>query len=282
MIGIDLSSQAPHIVYMGNVAKRAVLLSLLIASACLAGCTSDDDSSDNDSAINLVIYYDATSGMIQENIQNGQQVSFNGVELTFDYAYTKSADGNIESYYFEAGDGSSRISAQANDTGEITYNYATHGLFTAVLGAIDEAGNEANVSITIRIDKRTLWGQSNTDNPDIMTIDTMPDCECDAPSKIAIDSTIENIQNAGGIFGGPVTVSWLLSGEGVERDSGQEQIADGQNAQWIHDEFNPGKQSWSLEVTLSENEERVNIDHDVTITYNDEESKPNPLPTQEQ
>ena len=51
---------------------------------------------------------------------------------------------------------------------------------------------------------------------------------------------------------------------------------------FIHDEFNPGKQSWSLEVTLSENEERVNIDHDVTITYNDEESKPNPLPTQEQ
>ena len=282
MIGIDLSTQAPHIVIMGNVAKRAVLLSLLIASACLAGCTSDEDSSDNDSAIDLVIYYDATSGMIQENIQNGQQVSFNGVELTFDYAYTKSADGNIESYYFEAGDGSSRISAQANDTGEITYNYATHGLFTAVLGAIDDAGNEANESITIRIDKRTLWGQSNTDEPDVMIIDTMPDCECDAPSKIAVDSIIENIQNAGGIFGGPVTVSWLLSGEGVERDSGQEQIADGQNAEWIHDEFNPGKQSWSLEVTLSENEERVNIDHDVTITYNDEESKPNPLPTQEQ
>ena len=282
MIGIDLSTQARHIVFMGNVAKRAVLLSLLIASACLAGCTSDEDSSDNDSAIDLVIYYDATSGMIQENIQNGQQVSFNGVELTFDYAYTKSADGNIESYYFEAGDGSSRISAQANDTGEITYNYATHGLFTAVLGAIDDAGNEANESITIRINKRTLWGQSNTDEPDVMIIDTMPDCECDAPSKIAVDSIIENIQNAGGIFGGPVTVSWLLSGEGVERDSGQEQIADGQNAEWIHDEFNPGKQSWSLEVTLSENEERVNIDHDVTITYNDEESKPNPLPTQEQ
>ena len=282
MIGIDLSTQAPHIVFMGNVAKRAVLLSLLIASACLAGCTSDEDSSDNESAIDLVVYYDATSGMIQENIQNGQQVSFNGVELTFDYAYTKSADGNIESYYFEAGDGSSRISAQANDTGEITYNYATHGLFTAVLGAIDDAGNEANESITIRIDKRTLWGQSNTDEPDVMIIDTMPDCECDAPSKIAVDSIIENIQNAGGIFGGPVTVSWLLSGEGVERDSGQEQIADGQNAQWLHDEFNPSKQTWSLDVELTGNDEQVNVDHDVTITYNDEESKPNPLPTQEQ
>jgi len=282
MVGIDLSTQTAHIVYMGNVAKRAVLLSLLIASACLAGCTGDEDSSDDDSAIDLVIYYDATSGMIQENIQNGQQASFSGVELTFDYAYTKSADGNIESYYFEAGDGSSRISAQANDTGEITYNYATHGLFTAVLGAIDDAGNEANKSITIRIDKHTLWGQTNTDDPDVMTIDTVPDCECDAPSKIAIDSTVENPGNLGGFGGGPVSVNWLLTGEGVERDSGQEQIADGQNAQWLHDEFNPGKQSWSLEVTLSGNEERVNIDHDVTITYDGEESNPNPLPTQEQ
>ena len=282
MIGIDLSTQTAHIDYMGNVVKRAVLLSLLIASACLAGCTSDDDSSDNDSVIDLVVYYDATSGMIQENIQNGQQASFNGVELTFDYAYTKSADGDVASYYFEAGDGSSRITVQANDTGEITYNYATHGLFTAVLGAIDEAGNEVNESITIRIDKRTLSGQSNTDDPDVMIIDTMPDCECDAPSKIAIDSTVENIQNAGGFFGGPITVSWLLTGDDVERDSGQEQIADGQNAQWLHDEFNPGKQSWSLEVTLSENDERVNINHDVTITYMDEESKPNPLPTKEQ
>lgn len=282
MVGIDLSTQTPHASYMGNVSKRAVLLSLLIASACLAGCTSDDDSSDDDSAIDLVIYYDATSGMIQENIQNGQQVSFSGVELTFDYAYTKSADGNVESYYFEAGDGSSRITVQANDTGEITYNYATHGLFTAVLGAIDDAGNEANKSITIRIDKRTLWGQSGTDNPSTMSIDTVPDCECDAPTKIAIDSTVENPPNGFGIGADTVSVKWILNGEGVQRESGQEQIADGQNAQWLHDEFNPSKQTWSLDVELTGNDEQVNIDHDVTITYNDEESNPNPLPTQEQ
>ena len=282
MIGIVLSTQAPHIAFMGNVAKRAVLLSLLIASACLAGCTSDDDSSDDDSAIDLVIYYDATSGMIQENIQNGQQVSFNGVELTFDYAYTKSSDGNVESYYFEAGDGSSRITVQANDTGEITYNYATHGLFTAVLGATDDAGNEANKSITIRIDKHTLWGQSGTENPSTMAIDTNPDCECDAPSKIAIDSTVENPPNGFGIGADTVSVKWIFTGEGVQRESGQEQIADGQNAQWLHDEFNPSKQTWSLDVELTGNDEQVNIDHDVTITYNDEESNPNPLPTQEQ
>ena len=43
-----------------------------------------DEESSNDSDIELVIYYDETSGMIQENIQNGQQVSFSGVELSFD------------------------------------------------------------------------------------------------------------------------------------------------------------------------------------------------------
>ena len=71
-----------------------------------------------------------------------------------------------------------------------------------------------------------------------------------------------------------------LTGEGVERSSGQEQIADGQNAQWMHDEFNVGTQIWALDVELSNTDEQVNVDHEVTITYNDEESSPNPLPTE--
>ena len=220
--------------------------------------------------------------MIQENIQNGQQVAFSGVELSFDYAYTKSSAGEIETFYFEAGDGSIRITVDANETGEITYTYATHGMFTANLGAIDDAGNEANTSITIRIDKRTLWSQSGTTNPDTMNIDTTPDCECPAPNQITIDSTIENTQNAGGFFGGPVTVEWFLTGEGVSRESGKEQVADGQNAQWMHNELNIGKQVWALDVELSSSDEQVNIDHDVRITYNNEESSPNPLPTENQ
>ena len=264
---------------MRDFTKQAVLLSLLLCSAMLAGCFGDEESSD-DSEIDLKIYYDQTAGVIQENIQNGQQVAFSGVELSFDYAYTKSSAGEIDSFYFEAGDGSSRVTVDANETGEITYTYATHGLFTANLGAIDDAGNEDNTTITIRIDKQILWSQSGTTDPDTMNIDTTPDCECLGPTQIAIDSTVENTQNAGGFFGGPVTVNWLLTGEGVVRDSGQEQIADGQNAQWLHDEFNIGKQVWTLDVELSNSDEQVNIDHNVTITYDDEESNPNPLPTE--
>ena len=59
-----------------------------------------------------------------------------------------------------------------------------------------------------------------------------------------------------------------------------EQVADGQDAEWAHNEFNPGTQVWTLDVELNQDNEQVNVDHEVTITYNDEESNPNPLPTE--
>ena len=265
---------------MGGNIKQAVVLSLLMFSSFLAGCTSDDESSDDDSEIDLLIYYDETSGIIQENIQNGQQVSFDGVDLSFDFAYTKSSSGDIETFYFEAGDGSNRISVQANDTGEISYTYATHGLFTVTLGATDEAGNEENTTLTIRIDKHILWGQSGTTNPDTMDIDTRPDCECQSPNKIAVDSTVENPQNLANIGAGTVSVTWYLNGSESQSQSGQEQIADGQNAQWTHNELSPKAETWTLEVGLSQTNEQVNIDHDITISYDDQQSSPNPLPTE--
>ena len=264
---------------MGEYIRSAVLLALVISMASFAGCLGSDDEK-VDSVIDLIIYYDQTSGMIQENIQNGQQVSFSGVELAFDYTYTKSSAGAINSFYFEAGDGSNRVVVDANETGEISYTYATHGLFTAILGATDSAGNEENTSLTIRIDKQIQWGQSGTTEPDVMIIDTTPDCECPAPNQVAIDSTVENPQNFGNLLGGPVSVNWVLTGEGVVRESGQEQVADGQNAQWVHSELNVGKQNWELVVELDNSEEQVNIDHDVTINYNDEESNTNPLPNE--
>ena len=94
----------------------------------LAGCTADDESSD-ESEIDLVIYYDSTSGMIQENIQNGAQVSFSGVELSFDYAYTKSTSGEIDSFPFSEGivlTTGNALQAVGPETGDISsgdYNW---------------------------------------------------------------------------------------------------------------------------------------------------------------
>ena len=256
-----------------------LMMTLVMFSASLSGCLGGDDDAEEKSDIDLIIYYDTTFGTIQENIQNGNQVSFSGVELTFNYAFTKSGAGEITTFYFESGDGSTRTEVDANETGEITYNYVTHGLFTATLGALDDAGNDEQITLTIRIDKTTQWSESGTTNPNTMNIDTTPDCECNSPSQIEIDSVVENPANTLGFGGGPVTVTWKLTSSEVERESQPEQLGDGQDASWLHNEIGPSPEIWKLDVELNHNEEQVNIDHNVSIKYNADESSPNPLPT---
>jgi len=256
------------------------MMCFVIFSASLSGCIQDDDDSDEESDIDLMVYYDTTSGTIQENIQNGNSITLNGVELTFNYAYTKSNSGVLTTFYYDPGDGSSRTEVNANETGEITYTYLTHGLFTATLGALDDADNDESMTLTIRIDKATQWGDSQTTDPDTMNIDTTPDCDCSSPSQIQIDSNVENPSNGlGGIGSGPVTVTWHLNSSTITRESPPEQLGDGQDATWIHNEVGPSAEIWTLEVGLNHNEEQVTISHTVSITYIADESSPNPMPT---
>ena len=117
---------------------RPVLLCAVLLTAMLAGCLGSGEDDENDSPINLVVYYDVTSGVIEETIQNNQQVSEDGVDVVFDYSYTKSTAGDISNFLFNPGDGSTTISVNSADTGEITYTYLTHGMFSASIGAIDD------------------------------------------------------------------------------------------------------------------------------------------------
>ncbi|MDG1556559.1 MAG: hypothetical protein P8Q98_02045, partial [Candidatus Poseidoniaceae archaeon] len=104
-----------------------VLLSVVLLTAMLAGCLGSDGDDENDSPIDLIVYYDVTAGIIEETIQNNQQVSEDGVDVVFDYSYTKSTAGEITNFLFSPGDGSTTISVNSADTGEITYTYLTHG-----------------------------------------------------------------------------------------------------------------------------------------------------------
>ena len=115
-----------------------------------------------------------------------------------------------------------------------------------------------------------------------MNIDTTPDCECNSPSQIEIDSNVENPENLGGPFGGggePVTVTWKLSSNNVTKESPPEQLGDGQDANWLHNEIGPSPETWKLDVELNHNNEQVNINHSVSIKYSADESSPNPMPT---
>ena len=260
----------------------ASMIVLVMFCASLSGCLGGEDEDTEKSDIDLIVYYDTTFGTIQENVQNGNQVSSSDVELTFNYAFTTSSAGEITTFYFDSGDGSTRTEVDANETGEITYNYVTHGLFTATLGALDDAGNDEQMTLTIRIDKTTQWSESQTNNPNTMNIDTTPDCECNSPSKIEIFSNVTNPENIGsGLInsGGPVTVTWYLNGSEVSRESNSENLGEGQTASWNHNEIGPLPETWTLEVGLNHDQENVDIEHSVSIKYSADESSPNPLPT---
>ena len=64
-------------------------------------------------------------------------------------------------------------------------------------------------------------------------------------------------------------------------ESPPEQLADGQEGTWTHNEFAPMAGVWTLEVGLNQDQENVDVSHIVTIAYAAEESATNPFPTDE-
>ncbi|MCH1615954.1 MAG: hypothetical protein L7R83_00410 [Candidatus Poseidonia sp.] len=263
--------------YIRTMAVLAVLL-----AASLAGCLEGDSNGDNANPISMNVHYEATSGTITERFQNGAVLSTTGVELSFDFARVTSKAGTMKTFTFDPGDdevGSNAVTVNANEQAEITYTYQTHGLFTAVLTAIDESENEASLELVLRIDKEIDWTQTNTDDPDIMLLATSPDCQCPAPEHLAVESTITNRNDI--IPGTQITVTWHLNDpEGEEQAFHTEQIGDGQEASWTHSQYNVEGGDWSLNVSIDAGNDSIDIHHVVLIAYEAEESAPNPLPTE--
>ena len=258
--------------------KAMAALAVLVC-ASLAGCLSTVDDGDDENPITMTVHYESTSGTILERVQNGATLSQTGVELAFDFARVTSKAGAMTTFTLDPGDdedGSNAITVNANDQAEIAYTYQTHGLFTVVLSATDESGNEASTNVIVRIDKTTDWTQSNTDDPDSMVVPTTPDCLCPAPDRIEVDSTISN---PSGILGGtPVTVTWHLDNpDGEQQAFHTEQIGDGQEASWTHSQYSIVAGDWALNVSIDSGNDSLNLHHVVTVSYEAVESPPNPI-----
>lgn len=260
--------------------KTLAALAVLVC-ASLAGCLSTVDDGDDENPITMAVHYESTSGTILERVQNGATLSQTGVELAFDFARVTSKAGTMTTFTLDPGDdedGSNAITVNANDQADIAYTYQTHGLFTVVLSATDESGNEASTSVIVRIDKTTDWTQSNTDNPDSMVLSATPDCLCPAPERIEVDSTISN--PAGILAGTPVTVTWHLDNpDGEQQAFHTEQIGDGQEASWTHSQYNIVVGDWALNVSIDSGNDSLNLHHVVNVSYEAVESPPNPIET---
>ena len=256
-------------------------VTIILLSASLAGCFGDDDSGSDeyDGPIDLVIFYDATSGMIESSMNNGQQGPTTGVTLSFDFADSTSEDGNITKIMLDPDDGSDVIESDPAEDAVISYEWLTHGVFEITLGAEDAEGNTHEIEISVRIDLHAVWTQANT-NSASMNFDATPDCEDGQPiaERISIVSSVTN-QDEFPFGGGDTEVTWSLDNpEGEEvatENSGI--IAGGQSESWDLSVDEVVEGIWTITVEVTNDGDNVNVENDVTILYEEGvEDSPNP------
>ena len=260
---------------------KAVGFSLLMLLSSLSGCL-DSDEEEDEKVIDLVVYYESTSGTIQQSFIGGSQISLAGVTLNFDFARTTS-DFDLATFSLEPGDGRSPITVNADESASIDVEYELHGLFSVVLTATDVEENSENMTVMVRIEQHIEWSEQNSAEPDVMQINTEPDNDGPAPKVLQIKSTVENIENLGGIGGSPITITWELTDSNAEsKGMKTEQIADGQDAIWDFSLNFPerGVHELSVQLDQSTDQERVNVNHVIDILYEQTESVVNPFPTE--
>ena len=258
---------------------RLLAVTLTLLSASLAGCLGgdDEDSGEYSGPIDLIVYYDSTSGMIETSMNNGQQGPTTGVELSFDFADTTSDDGSISKISIHPDDGSDPVEADPADGAVISYTWMTHGVFSVTLAAEDSEGNSHSIVVKVKVDMHIVWSDSSTASSS-MSFDATPDCEDGdpLPDRITISSTVEN---PGALFGGNSDVTWSLknpSDEEIASNSGT--LGNGASETWDYTTRDVVEGFWKIDVEVT-NGDNVNVNNDVTIAYAEgAEDSTNPRP----
>ena len=264
-----------------NLRLLAVTLTLLCAS--LAGCFGDDDSDTGDYSgpIDLIVYYESTSGMVETSENNGQAGPTTGVELSFDFADTTSDDGSITKVIIEPDDGSDPVEGDPSDDAVISYTWLTHGVFDVTLTAEDSEGNSHSIMVKVKIDMHIVWSEGNTASSS-MTFDVTSDCSdgVPLPDRITLSSTAANQPNPPWSAQTNSDVTWTLnnpSDEEIGSNSGT--IADGGEETWDYTSRDMIEGFWTLNVDVAENGDDVSVSNDVTIAYAEGAADPiNPRP----
>ncbi len=264
----------------GSVRAVCILAILLLAS--LTGCLGNDEPAvSGDGPVELVVFYDFTNGTIEEVHSDGQPTTMTGAEFSFDFRETKSKEGNITTFTFDAGDGTDPVSINAEDESVLTYEYLSHGIFEATLSAEDENNNTASMKLKLRVEFHVADTQLNTQEPDRISIDLNPDADSlGLPAQLYLVSTVENPTNAFGAFEDSVEVTWSLKNSSEEEHGTNSEVLNGgQSATWENQENSPEAALWSLDIDImvaGGNSEEVNIQSDLWALYEEDESDPNP------
>ena len=249
------------------------LLILLVIFSAFSGCGGEENN-EYSGPIDIVLILSANSGTLEITKGNGNETieqQSNTVSIEFDLSNTTSGSGDITGFTINPGDGSDLIYSNGSENGVFTHEYSVHGVFEAIITAMDTEDNERSVTEEIRIDYNQDHNNQNTNEPDIVWVDYIGP-STDIPMWINVSSEVTNVPAGPGsiIFGGddPITVTWTLydGSNNIVGNATTETIEDGNSATYESQAEMPITIDWRLEITL-EDEGNINSATTFDISY---------------
>lgn len=241
----------------------------LLLSFSLAGCLTQNSE---DSSIDLVLQYDAKNGTIVESYSNGEHLSTTGVSLDFDFSQT-TADSALGFFGIDTNDGRAPVTVAADTGSNVTVEFSQHGIYNLSVYAIDENNKQEVQTLSVRIELRIEWSETNTKAPQTLAFDPTPSNGGQSPIMIEVYSVVENPSLIGEIGGSGQSVqfTWNIADElddVCQSRSGQ--VNDGDEVVWNTIHFNTF-QPHELRISYDDGQEDIRVNQTVTILYESEE-----------
>ena len=243
---------------------RSSLVLVLVFGMVLPGCISFGN---DNLELDLQVNHNILNGTVVESYVDGQLTSLDSVTIVVDFTETKSEIPlNRFGVAFEGDRDAIEIDAKSESS--ISVDFTTHGLYNITAYAIDEDSNRASSTETIRIDLEINWLEEDTNSPEKMPFNPIPDNQGVHPSYIEVISTVENpsiLQDFGG--GQSVDFTWKITDELDDTcQSYSEQVDDGESVTWNTIHFNTYLLH-DLSVEYDEGQDSISVSHSVLIIY---------------
>ncbi len=249
----------------------AILIMLLIFSA-FSGCGGEENE-EYSGPIDIVLIMSANSGTLEITKGNGNEtIEQQTVEIEFDLSNTTSGSGDITGFTIDPGDGSDIIYSNGSENGVFSHEYLVHGVFEAIITAMDSEDNERSIIEEIRIDYIQEHNNQNTNNPDVVWIDYIGP-STDIPMWINVSSTIANPEDLDLLVftDDPVTVTWTLYDGQDNKINETTETLEGGDSMDVQSSINmPITIDWRVEITLN-NDENVNAVTLFAVSYDHSE-----------
>ena len=244
---------------------RYALFVVLLLTINLAGCTSEESS---ESTISLSVEHTADSGIIVESYSNGDKISTTSQTIDFDFSST-TAELELTKFGINLNDGTDSLEIDASNNSVISFEFLQHGWYNLTAYAIDEDGGQAAAIISIKIDLRIEWVETNTDQPQTLVFDPVPANGGASAQMIEVNSVVENPETFDEIISGgdSVGITWNIIDEVddvCQKKSAN--IENGGSDVWETLHFNTF-QVHELSITYDDNQEAINVEHIVSIIY---------------